>query len=57
MREVFGDRARAASSSTAQRPATCGVAMDVPLMRTYRGATTHRSRSSAFARALATPMP
>lgn len=47
----------AASSSNAQVPATCGVAIEVPLMRTYRGGTTQASFERTSARAEAMPVP
>src|SRR6476661_8868661 len=50
-------RPRDASKSNAQIPATCGVAIDVPLIRTYRGGTAHGSLASTAARALAMPVP
>ena len=45
------------SRSSAQIPATWGVAIDVPLIRTYRGGTTQGSDASAAARALVMPVP
>ena len=50
---VASDRERSAIDpmSSAQIPATCGVAIDVPLIRTYRGGTAHGSRASTAARA------